>query len=68
MVPEFEMLGPVVVTFNVTAELPLPEPMSLGLKLHVLSAGSPEHEKVTLFGNKPVVGSTLMVKLAAWPA
>ena len=36
--------------------------------MHVVSAGSLEHEKTTSFGNIPVVGLTSILKLAACPA
>jgi hypothetical protein len=40
----------------------------VGLNRQVVSAGSFEHENVTLFGNAPVVGFTSIMKLAGCPA
>src|SRR5439155_18073284 len=60
--------GAVVAIVRATTESPLPEPTCGGLKLHVVNAGSLEHEKVTLFGKLPVVGFTSMLKLPGCPA
>lgn len=58
----------VVARVNVTTESPLPEPTCVGLKPHVVNAGSFEQEKLTLFGKDPVVGFTSRLKIAGCPA
>ena len=59
--------GAVVASVNVTSEFSLPEPTWVGLKPQVASAGSLEHEKVTLLGKEPVIGLTLTVKMVGCP-
>ena len=51
-----------------TGESLLPERTCAGLNAQVVSAGSLEHEKLTSFGNVPVVGLTSILKLADCPA
>ena len=53
--------GAEVVAVNVETEFPLPEPICDGLKPHVVAAGKPEQDKVTLLGNVPVFGLTSTV-------
>ena len=59
--------GAVVSSVKVTSEFSLPDPTWVGLKPQVVSAGSLEHVKVTLFGKDPVVGFTLRVKMVGCP-
>lgn len=59
--------GAVVARVNVTSELSLPAPTWVGLNPQVVSAGSLEHEKVTLLGKEPVIGLTLTVKMVGCP-
>ena len=61
-------IAAVVASVNVTAEFSLPEPTCGGLNAQVVSAGSFEHEKLTLPGNEPVVGLTSRLKMAGCPA
>ena len=58
----------VVAIVSAMTERPLPEPTCAGLKVHVVKAGSFEHENVTLLGKLPVVGFTSMLKTAGCPA
>lgn len=61
-------IAAVVASVKVTAEVSLPEPICVGLKLHVVRAGSLEQAKDTLLGNDPVVGLTARLNIAGWPA
>ena len=60
-------MGAVVDMLTVTAEPPLPDATWRGLKLHVVSAGSPEHERLTFDGKLPVFGFTVMLNNAVLP-
>ena len=60
-------LGAVVVMLTVTTELPLPDGTCGGLKLHDASEGSPEHDKLTLFGKLAAPGFTLALNKAVLP-
>ena len=51
-------MAAVVVIVRVTTESPLPDPTWVGLKAHVVSAGSLEQLKATPLGKVPVVGET----------
>ena len=51
-----------------TAEVSLPEPTCGGLNRQVVSAGSLEQAKDTVFGKDPVVGLTSKLKIAGCPA
>jgi hypothetical protein len=51
--------GAVVAAVTVTVAPPLPDPSCGGLKLHVVNAGVPVQEKVTLAGNALVFGETV---------
>jgi hypothetical protein len=61
-------IGAVVAKVNCTIESPLPVPTCAGLNVHVVNAGSLEHENVTLLGKLPVVGFTSMLKTVGCPA
>lgn len=61
-------IAAVVARVKVTAECSLPAPTCVGLKPHVVNAGSLEHENETLLGNDPFVGSTTRLKIAGCPA
>ena len=63
-----EGIAAVVVSVSLTAEFSLPAPTCDGLNPQVVSAGSFEHEKLTLFGNEPVVGLTSRLNMAGCPA
>lgn len=54
-------MAAVVVVVTVMTESPLPALIWGGLKLHVVSAGNPEQENVTLLGKLPVLGETSSV-------
>jgi hypothetical protein len=57
-------MAAVVASVKVTAEFSLPDPTCGGLNAQVVRAGNLEHEKLTLFGNDPLVGLTSSVKIA----
>ena len=51
-------MGLVVERVSVNSDSPLPDEICAGLKLHVVSAGNLEQDRLTLFGNTAVVGAT----------
>lgn len=61
-------IAAVVDKVKVTAEVSLPKPTCVGLNPQVVSAGSLEQAKDTLFGKDPVVGLTSRLKMAGCPA
>jgi hypothetical protein len=59
--------GAVVDMLRETTELPLPEAICVGLKLHDVKAGKPGQETLTLFGKLPVFGFTVTLNSAVFP-